>query len=188
MDDIMTLPGGPLGTVTGVLLIFIGILALIFPALVFSLLVIFLAFFAIITSLELIRSGISGPTEADPGRTAQVIVGILGILIAIILVIAPYFMAIAAKVIFAVWAILTGAGNFISVFRGGAALERGLNALFGIILLACGLMILVAPALIADYILILILAIVAIITGIVSIWFARAPVEEERQVNHNIYK
>ena len=187
MDDIITLPGGPLGTVTGLLLIALGVLALLFPALVFSLLIVFFAFFALITSLELIRSGISGPVEGNTGRTLQVIIGILGILLGFVILIAPYIITVAAKDIFAAWAILTGIGGLLSLLSGGPAMERGLNILVGFVLAACGVLILAAPAVLAD-LLIIILGFVAIITGIFSIWLARAPLEEEKPVNQTIYK
>ena len=188
MDDPITLPGGPLGTVTGLLLIVLGILALVFPALVFSLLIVFFAIFALMTSLELIRSGISGPAERTTSRTLQILMGIIGILVAFVILVAPYIAAVVARDVFALWAILTGLGGMISLVSGGSAMERGLNVLVGFILAACGVLILAAPAILADHLLITILGLVAIVTGIFSIWLARAPVEDEKTVDHSIYK
>ena len=189
MDVPLTLPGGPLGTATGLLLILLGILALVFPGVVFTLLVVFFAVFALVISIELIRSGISDSDETTIFRTLQVITGLLGIVLGLAIIIIPYFMSVGAKDLFAVWAIIAGIGNLFSVFSTQSAAERGLDALFGLVLAAAGLLILLAPALLADYLLVIILGIFAIITGIFSIWFARAPpVPGEGVVNHYIYK
>ena len=189
MDVPLTLPGGPLGTATGLLLILLGILALVFPGVVFTLLVVFFAVFALVISIELIRSGISGSDETTVFRTLQVIAGVLGIVLGLTIIFIPYFISIAAKDLFAFWAVIAGVGNILSVFSGQSAAERGLDALFGLVLAAAGFFILFAPALLADYLLVIILGIFAIITGIFSIWFARAgPVPGEGVVNHTIYK
>lgn len=189
MDDLpITLPGGPLGTVTGILLIVLGILALLFPQLAFSLLVVFFALFAIIVSLELIRSGLSVPDETARTRTLQVLAGIIGILLGISVLVAPYFITIAAKTLFGIWAILTGAGNLLSAFSGSSAVERSLNTASGFVLAAAGFLIILAPAVITDLILVIAIGFFAIITGIFSIWFARAPPEEDQKIDRMIYK
>ena len=183
-----TLPGGPLGTVTGVLLIVLGLMALVFPALVYSLLVMFSAIFALILSIDLIRSGVSNPGETSVGPTLQVLIGILGILIALSIIIIPYFMMIAAKTIFGVWAVLTGAATLLSVFGNNPGMERALNAISGLILAGAGLLILLAPAILTDYILIVIIGCLSIVIGIFSIWLARANTPVEKTINHTIYK
>lgn len=188
MDHPVTFPGGPLGTVTGVLLIILGIGALVFPALVFSLLIIFLAFFALITSLELIRYGLSGPGSESTCRMSQILMGIFGIILGVVIIIAPYFVTVAAKTLFALWAIVTGTGNLLSLIAGGPAMERGLTMITGLVLAACGALLLFAPALLADYLLIMILGLFAIGTGIISIWFARVPADEVNRVRPLIYK
>lgn len=188
MDIPTTLPGGPLGTVTGILLVAIGVISLVFPALVFSLFAVFFALFAIIMSLELIRSGISGPSEGTPCNTLQLALGLLGILAGILILVAPYFVSFAAKDIFGVWAILAGIGNLLAVFTAGSGIERAQNVLIGLILATCGVLILAAPALLADLILVIIIGFSAILAGIFSIWFARGGPAPEAPVNHLIYK
>jgi len=174
MDIPTTLPGGPLGTVTGIMLIFFGIMALVFPVLVDNLLVMFFAVFALIVSIELVRSGVSDPGEANACRTLQVLVGVLGILMAVSIIVIPYFITVAAKTLFGFWAILTGAANILSVLSGSSLIERGFNAILGIVLAVAGLLIILAPEIITDFILIHIISLFAIITGFFSIWFARA--------------
>ena len=188
MDPPITLPGGPLGTATGVLLIIMGLGAVLFPALIFTLLIVFLASYAIIVSLELIRCGLSGPGSASRGRTTQIIIGCAGILLGLVILIAPYLVSVAAKDLFAIWAVLTGAGNLLAIISGGSGTEKVLGLISGIVLAALGIVILVSPALMTMYILVLILGLFAIMTGIFSIWLARAESDEVRTVNHSIYK
>jgi uncharacterized membrane protein HdeD (DUF308 family) len=188
MDFPATLPGGPLGTVTGLLLIILGISALLFPVLVFSLIVVFFAIFAVIVSVELIRSGISCPCEPNTWRTLQVIGGIVGLVVGFLVLVLPYFVSVAAKDLFGVWAILTGAANVLSVLAGGTGMERGISVISGLILAAVGFLLLLAPALLADFLLVVILGIFAIVIGIFSIWSARANTPPEPTVNHTIYK
>jgi uncharacterized membrane protein HdeD (DUF308 family) len=189
MDIIPTLPGGPLGTVTGILLILLGILALLFPALVFSLIVVFFVVFALIVSVELVRAGISGSTTTPSARTLQVIAGLAGIVLAIAILVIPYFMTIAVRDIFAVWAILSGLGNLLAVIATDSGTDRLVSILTGIVLAVTGLFILLAPAMLADFLLVVILGIISIILGIFSIWFARAePVPGEGVINRSIYK
>lgn len=187
MDD-LTLPQGPLGTVTGILLILLGILALLVPQLIFSLLVIFFAAFAVIVSFDLIRSGLSTPEETAWTRSIQILAGILGILLGISILIAPYFIAVAAKTLFGIWAILTGAGNIISVFSGSSTLERSLDSVSGLVLVVVGVLLLFAPTLLSEFILVIAIGIFAIITGIFTLWLARAPPQGVLKVNHRIYK
>jgi uncharacterized membrane protein HdeD (DUF308 family) len=188
MDFPATLPGGPLGTVTGLLLIILGISALVFPVLVFSLLVVFFAIFAVIFSIELIRSGISSPGEPSTWRTIQVIGGIVGLVVGLLILVLPYLVSVAAKDLFGFWAILTGVAGVLSVFTGGSGMERGISAVSGLILASVGFLLLLAPAILTDFLLVVILGIVAIIIGIFSIWFARANTPPVKAVNHSIYK
>jgi uncharacterized membrane protein HdeD (DUF308 family) len=188
MDIPTTLPGGPLGTVTGLLLIILGIMALVFPALVFSLIVVFFAIYAAIISLELIRSGLADPDGTNIRRTVQILAGIAGIIIGFLILVLPYFVSVAAKDLFGFWALLTGAAGILSVFAGTGGLERALSALSGTILVIVGILLLFAPGIIADFLLVVILGIFAIIIGIFSIWFARADTGPEQPINHTIYK
>ena len=189
MDSTPTLPGGPLGTATGVLLILLGITALVFPALVFSLMVVFFAVFALIVSVALIRAGISEPGTTPIARTLQVIAGLAGIVLAGAILVIPYLLVIAVRDIFAVWAILSGLGSLLAVVAAESGTERIVSALFGFILALTGLSLLLAPALLADYLLVIIVGVLAIVLGIFSIWFARAePTPGEGTVNRSIYK
>lgn len=189
MDIIPTLPGGPLGTVTGILLILLGILALLFPALVFSLMVVFFVIFALIISIELVRAGISGSPTTPSARALQVIAGLAGIVLAIAILVIPYFMAIAVRDIFGIWAVLSGLGNLLTVIATGSGTDRLVSIVTGGILTVTGCLILFAPAVLADFLLVVILGITAIIIGIFSIWFARAePVPGEGTVNRSLYK
>ena len=188
MDFPPTLPGGPLGTVTGLLLIIIGIIALLFPGLAFVLIVVFLAIFAVIISIELIRSGISRPDETNVYRSLQIVGGIAGVILGFFVMVLPYFFPVAARDLFGIWAILTGAANILSISGGNSGRERGLNAISGLVLAIVGLLILLAPAIVTDYILVVVLSFLAIIIGIFSIWFARANTPAENTVDHSMYK
>lgn len=188
MEESVTLPGGPLGTVTGILLILLGIMALVFPGLVFVLLVVFFAVFALIISIELIRTGIANPNETPVYRNMQILLGILGLILAAGIMIAPYFFSVVAKDILAIWAILTGAGNLLAVSGGSNRVERGITILLGFVLMVTGICILLAPGVLTDLILVIIIGVVAIIAGIFSIWFSRAPPEGEKRINRSIYK
>jgi hypothetical protein len=188
MDVPTTLPPGPIDTITGLLLIILGVLALVFPVLVFSLLVVFFAIFAVIISAGIIRSGMSDPGKTNVYRTLQVLAGILGLLLALSLLVAPYFFTVAAKDLFGIWAILAGAANLLSIVASGSGMERGLTALSGLVLVAAGLLILLAPAIITDFLLVILLAFFAIITGMFSIWFAHMKPAAEKKIDHSIYK
>jgi uncharacterized membrane protein HdeD (DUF308 family) len=189
MDFSPTLPGGPLGTVTGIVLILLGILALVFPVLVFSLFVVFFAIFGLVVSIELVRAGISGPGTTPGIRTLQLGAGLLGILLSFAILVAPYLVSVAAKEIFGIFSILAGIANILSVFTADSGAEKGISAIFGLVLALTGLSLLAAPALLADYLLVLITGFLAIILGVFSIWFARAgPVPGEGTVDRSIYK
>jgi uncharacterized membrane protein HdeD (DUF308 family) len=188
MDIPTTLPGGPLGTVTGLLLIIIGIIALLFPGLAFVLIVMFLAIFAVIVSIELIRTGIASPEDTNTYRALQVIIGIIGVMLGFLVLVLPYFFSIAAKDLFGVWAILSGVANILSVFGSSSGLERGLNALSGLVLALVGVLLLLAPAIITDYLLVVILGLFAIIIGIFSIWIERSNSADTKTINHSYYR
>jgi uncharacterized membrane protein HdeD (DUF308 family) len=188
MDLPTTLPGGPLGTVTGFLLIIIGIIALLFPGLAFVLIVMFLAVFAVIVSIELIRAGIACPEETNTYRSLQVIGGIVGVILGFLILVLPYFSSIVFKDLFGVWAILTGVANILSVFGSNSSLERALNALSGLVLALVGVLLIFAPTIITDYILVVILGVFAIIIGIFNIWFERSNSTDKKTINHSYYK
>jgi uncharacterized membrane protein HdeD (DUF308 family) len=188
MENSSMLSDGPLDSITGLLLIILGILALIFPVLVFSLLIVFFAIFAGIVSFGLILSGMSDPGETNVYRTLKVLAGVIGLLLAFSFLVAPYVFTVAAKDLFGIWAIITGAASLLSVFAGESGMVQGLNALSGLVLAALGILILISPAIITDYLLVVILAIFAILTGLFSLWFARMKPAEDRQIDHTIYK
>lgn len=188
MENSSMLPDGPLDSITGLLLVILGILALIFPVLVFSLIIVFFAVFAGIISFGLILSGMSDPGETNGYRTLKVLAGVAGLLLAFSFLVAPYVFTVAAKDLFGIWAIITGAASVLSVFVDEPRMVRGLNVLSGLVLAAAGLLILIAPALVTDYLLVVILAVFAILSGVFSLWFARMKPAGEKQINHTIYK
>jgi len=188
MDSLPDIPQGPIGTVIGILAIILGLIAIIFPVPVFELLVIFIAVFAIIVSAGLIRSGLSATGESRIHRLILVAFGLVGMILAILVFVAPYFINILAKDIFGIWAIIVGLGSIQNVFAGQTGFERWLNALFGLVLFVVGVLIFLAPALLSDYLLVLILGIFAIISGAFTIWFSRLPPDQEKVINRSIYK
>jgi uncharacterized membrane protein HdeD (DUF308 family) len=188
MDFPTTISPGPLDSITGILLIILGVLSLVFPVLAFSLIVLFFAIFAVIVSFGLIRSGMSDPGEMSIYRTLKVLAGLLGFLLALSFLVAPYVVSVAAKDLFGFWAVLTGVAAILSIFTGEPGMERALNAISGVVLAATGLLILIAPAVITDYLLVIILAFFAIITGVFSLWSGRTKTPDENQINHAIYK
>lgn len=188
MDTLPEIPKGPSGTVAGLLAIILGIAALVFPAIVFSLLEIFLALFALILSAGLIRSALSDTGETRVHRLILLVFGCLGILLAILVVVAPRFLNILAKDLFGIWAIIIGLGCIQYVFASDTGFERWINALSGLVLFLVGVLIFMAPALISDYLLVLVLGFFAIITGLFTVWFSRTGPERKPEINRAIYK
>jgi len=109
--------------------------------------------------------------ESRDHRLILVVFGIVGVALAILVLVAPRFFNILAKDIFGIWAIIISLGSIQNMFGGVTGFERWLKALFGLVLFVIGVLIFLAPPLLTDYILILILGFFAIITGAFTIWF-----------------
>lgn len=174
--------------VAGIGAIILGIVALVFPVVVLSLLAFFFSLFAIILSAGLIRSGLTGSGESQIHRLILLAFGILGILLALLVYVAPRFLNILAKDLFGIWAIIIGLGCIQYVFANQAGFERWLNALSGIVLFLVGVLIFMAPALLSDYLLVMVLGFVSILTGAFTLWFARSDPGQKPEINHAIYK
>lgn len=110
MEPFPQIPSGPAGTVAGILLILLGIVALVFPVMVFSLLAVFFSLFALILSAGLIRSGLMDNGESRTHRLILLAFGVLGILLAVFVYLAPRFLNVLAKDLFGLWAIIIGLG------------------------------------------------------------------------------
>lgn len=188
MDSLPKIPEGPVGTAAGIVSILLGIAALVLPAVVFPLLVFFLVLFALIVSFGLVRSALADSAETRIHRLTLMIFGIVGILLALFILVAPRLLNVLAKDAFAFWAIIIGMGCIQFVFASQVGMERAINALSGVILLIAGALILLAPVLLTDYLLLVILGIFAILYGISTLWFSRARSPGEPAINHAIYK
>ncbi|NMB78501.1 MAG: hypothetical protein GYA23_05335 [Methanomicrobiales archaeon] len=188
MDSFPSIPKGPAGIAAGIASILLGIIALAFPVPVFSLLVIFFVLFALIVSSGLLRSALTGTDEPRIQRLTLITFGIVGILLALFVFFAPYIFNVLAKDAFAFWAIIIGMGNIQHMFAREVRLERIVDALSGVILILIGALIFLAPAVLSDYLLILVLGVFAILFGILTIWFSRPIPEGEKPQNRIIYK
>lgn len=188
MDSFPEIPKGPVGVIAGIGAITLGITALVFPTLVFAFLAIFFALFAFILSAGLIRSGLTDTMESRTHRLILLTFGTIGILLALLVILAPRFINILAKDLFGIWAIIIGLGSIQYVFADATGFERWINAFSGLFLFIVGVMIFIAPAILSDYLLLVILGILAILTGAFTIWFARSESGPAPVINHAIYK
>jgi uncharacterized membrane protein HdeD (DUF308 family) len=188
LDFLPQIPKGPAGAAVGICAIILGIVALVFPVIVFSILAIFFSLFAIILSAGLIRSGLTDTGESRIHRLILLTFGTIGILLAILVYVAPRFLNILAKDIFGIWAIILGLGCIQYVFATETGIERWINGLSGIVLFLVGVLIFIAPALFSDYLLLTVLGVFAIITGAFTLWFSRSDSGEKPEINHAIYK
>ena len=178
----------PAGKTAGVVLIILGISALLVPQVFFIILDIFLAALACIIGIGFIREGASGVDENALNRSLLVIFGILGIGIGIFLLVAQRIMMFSIKDIIGIWAIITGIGYIVSVFTSVTGFDRILKAISGLALGFLGVVLLIAPVLLTDYILMVILGLFAIGLGILTIIFAFDKPKQKKEINRLIYK
>jgi uncharacterized membrane protein HdeD (DUF308 family) len=184
-DIILT---GPAGKTAGVVLIILGISALLVPYVFFTILDIFLAVLACIIGIGFIREGASGVDKNTLNRSLLVLFGIAGIGIGIFLLVAQRIVMFSIKDIIGIWAIITGIGYIVSVFTSVTGFDRIIKAISGLALGFLGVILLIAPVLLTDFILLLILGLFAIGLGILTIIFASDKPKPKAEINHLIYK
>lgn len=100
----------------------------------------------------------------------------------------PHLFFTLLDIFLAILAIITGIGYIISVFTSVTGFDRGLKSVSGLSLCFLGVVLLIAPALLTDYILLVILGLFAIILGILTIIFASDKPKPKKEYNHLIYK
>lgn len=187
MELPFAIPDGPVSRITGILLIILGIIALLFPAIIFRVLAWFFALFVLFMAIGLILKGIS----AAAGRNDRIILllcGVAGLVAGLAILLLPGLITIAAKDIIAAWAVITGAGLILFVFGSGTGFERSISAITGVVMVIAGLLMLFVPVLVTDYLLVIILGFFAIGIGILAILFGSAPPVPEKEIDHRIYK
>jgi uncharacterized membrane protein HdeD (DUF308 family) len=186
MPDIMSTE--PLGKTAGVCLIILGLCALLFPQVIFPILDIFLAALAFIIGIGFIREGLSRKNENALNRFLLMVAGILGVGIGIYVLVARWMFMFTLKDIIGIWAIITGIGYIIYVFTTVVGFDRGFKAVAGVALVLLGGLLLIAPVLLTDDILVIALGLFAIVLGILTIIFACEKPKPKKEINHLIYK
>ncbi len=178
----------PLGKTAGIILIVLGISALLFPVVFFTILDKFIAILAFIIGIGFIREGVILNKEKALSRILLVVSGILGLCIGILILVTQRILMFTVKDIIGIWAIITGIGYIISVFSSVSGPDRGFKSVSGLILGFFGVILLIAPVLLTDYILVVILGLFAIGFGILTIMFASDKPKAKKEANHLIYK
>jgi len=182
-----TIPQGKAGIGFGIAVIILGILAIVFPVLAFSMIEYFFAAFAVITSAGLVLAGPGMHRDRIHGLLVTG-AGVLGILLGCAILVAPKVMAVTALTVLGIWAVIAGAGDLLFVFASGTGMERSIRAATGLLLLIAGILILAAPALVTGFLLVMTAGIFAIAIGILTILFNTAKPVPKKEVNHLIYR
>lgn len=183
-----TNPKETLSKTAGAILIILGFGALLFPHFFFAIIDIFLAILAIIIGISFLYDGITRNNENALTRFLLALSGIVGVCIGLSLLVALRIMTFTIKDIIGIWAIITGIGYIISVFSSVTGFDRGLKSVSGLALCFLGVVLLFAPALLTDYIVVVILGLFAIILGTLTIIFASDTPKPKKEYNHLIYK
>jgi uncharacterized membrane protein HdeD (DUF308 family) len=152
----------------GLIALLFGIAAIVWPAVVLEFLVYFFGFFAIIISAFALVAGAAAPELAGAPRWSVILLSIIGILIGIFALVFPEQFTALVIIIIALWAIVTGIGDFIAAFAPAGRGTRLLFVLLGIVSVVFGGILLFYPLLGAVTI-IFVLGIYAVIFGILGI-------------------
>lgn len=157
----------------GLIALLFGIAAIVWPAVVLEFLVYFFGFFAIIISAFALVAGAAAPELAGGAKWSVVLLSIIGILIGIFTLVFPELFTALIVIIIALWAIVTGIGDFIAAFAPTGMGTRLLLVLLGIVSVIFGAILLFYPLLGAVTI-IWVLGIYAVIFGILGIVYGFA--------------
>jgi uncharacterized membrane protein HdeD (DUF308 family) len=182
------IPADPLSRTTGILLIVLGIIALLFPVPAFHMIEWFFALLVLFMAIGLMQKGLSKNTGARGERIILLLCGIAGLVAGLAILLMPKIITIAAKDIIAIWALVTGIGLILYVFTSESGFERSISAITGLVLVLVGILMIVVPVIVTDYLLIIILGFFAIGIGILAILFGPAPPAPKPEINARIYK
>jgi uncharacterized membrane protein HdeD (DUF308 family) len=184
----LTIPDGLPGKCIGVLAIVAGILALVFPVLTFSVLEFFFAVIAVLIGIDLVRSEMATSGKRSLSQMLRIAAGLLGIGIGLSIFVIPRFLTIAAKELIGIWALITGIGYIVIVFRTEPGFDRVISAVTGIVIGIVGLLLLFVPVIVTDFLLVILLGFIAIGTGLYILVLGSSPPAEKRERDHFIYK
>jgi len=182
------IPKGKMSIIAGIAAIVLGIVALLFPVLAFYFIEYIFAIYAVVMSASLVMTGIGLQKENRMQGLLLTVAGAIGICIGIAILVAPRIMAVSALLVLGIWAIVAGAGDLIFVFGSASDAERSFKAATGILTLLAGLLILAAPKIVDEFVLVTFVGIFAILAGILTILFGTAKPREKKEINHLIYK
>jgi uncharacterized membrane protein HdeD (DUF308 family) len=182
------IPKGKMSIIAGLAAIVLGIFALIFPVLAFSLIEYLFAIYAVVMSAGMVMTGVGLQKEHRSQGLLLTVAGVAGICIGIAIVVAPRIMAVTAFVVLGIWAIVAGVSDLIFVFTSAGNAQRTFKAATGILTCAAGLLILIAPKLVDGFIIVTFVGIFAILAGILTLLFGTAEDPKKRPINHYIYK
>ncbi len=157
----------------GLIALLFGITAIIWPAVVLETLVYFFGFFAIIVSAFALVAGAAAPGLAGGAKWSVALLAVVGILIGIFTLIFPALFTALIVIIIALWAIVTGIGDFVAAFTPTGRGNRLLLVLLGIVSVVFGGVLLFYPLLGAVTI-VWVLGIYAVIFGILGILYGLA--------------
>ncbi len=152
----------------GIIFLILGVFCLVFPFATLNVGVYLIAILLLFVSIAALFSGFAA--FGEPKTTWwMILLGIIGILIALISFVSPEVMVLLATVFVGIIALISGITDVILAFGGGlSAWQRILMILLGIIGIIIGLMFLVFPDE-GAYVLALVLGILLIIGGIISL-------------------
>ncbi len=154
--------------IKAIIFVVLGIFCLAFPFAALNLSTYLLAFFLLIISIAVIFSGFSA-FGFFKRNWVMVILGIIGICLAIYSFISPAFMASFATIIIGVIAIIAGIADIILAFGRDVSMGmRVLTILLGIVEGAVGIIFLINPGLGAE-VLVLVLGIGLIVNAVLSL-------------------
>ena len=155
----------------GLIAVLFGLLFLFWPGIVLSIFVILLGLFIILNSLIWLWQSLKTPV-GEGRSTLMLLASILGILVGIIAIVAPFFIASIIVVIIAIILLITGFSELgMAIFVEGTASNRILLGIMGALAVILGGIFVFYPLLGAATI-IYVVGIFAIVFGIMSIILA----------------
>ena len=152
----------------GIIFLILGCFCLAFPLATLNVGVYLIAILLLFVSIAALFSGFAA--FGEPKTTWwMIILGIIGIIIALLSFVSPEVMVLLATVFVGIIALISGITDIILAFGGGlSAGQRVLMALLGIIGVIIGLMFLIFPNE-GAYVLALVLGILFILSGVITL-------------------
>ena len=134
--------------IRGIAAIMFGIVAFMWPGITLTALVLLFGMYALIDGLSAIRFGAASYQRSESSWWEMMLVGVLGVFVAIITFLWPGITAMALLVVIGIWAIVRGIMEIAAAIRLRKVLtHEWLLALAGVLSIVAGIIILARPQL-----------------------------------------